>query len=61
MVLNWCANLEDAEMLVLQVRENTPAHKIYEHYGFQTYGVLERGIIESNGDVFNEMYMRKDL
>ncbi|ANH66468.1 GNAT family N-acetyltransferase [Mitsuaria sp. 7] len=31
----------DVEQLVLDVRENTRAHRLWQFFGFETYGVLE--------------------
>ncbi|KVT15065.1 acetyl-transferase [Burkholderia sp. MSMB1078WGS] len=31
---------DNVELLTLDVRDGTPAHRVWEHYGFQTWGTL---------------------
>ncbi|WP_419690114.1 GNAT family N-acetyltransferase [Burkholderia theae] len=33
-------DLDNVELVTLDVRDGTPAHRVWEHYGFQTWGTL---------------------
>lgn len=44
------------ELLTLDVRENTPAHKVWLKYGFKVYGILE-DYSRINKEKYNGIYM----
>lgn len=44
------------EQLVLDVREGTRAHKLWQHFGFRSYGVLE-DYARFNGKVYRGHFM----
>lgn len=49
--------MEDSiDLITLDVRENSPAHKIWSKCGFETYGVL-KDYARSNGNSFSGHFM----
>ncbi|NTX28902.1 GNAT family N-acetyltransferase [Burkholderia pyrrocinia] len=49
-------DLDNVELVTLDVRDGTPAHRVWEHYGFQTWGTLP-DYARANGKVHAGHFM----